>query len=412
MTTLAVAVFLLVYLGMIFGGLPFLQLDRTGIALLGAIVLIASQVISVEDAYRSLHSPTLILLFSFMVISAQLRLGGFYPWVARRIASSNSSPPAFLGAVIIVSAYLSAIFSNDVVCLAMAPVIIEICRARNLNPMPFLISLACAANIGSAATLIGNPQNMLIGQTLNLSFGRYLLLTFTPVALSLIVTWCIVIILKNRQGWVSGKSTMTIPEEKRNEEPAPLDLWQTTKGLAVAIILFIAFLYAPWPRELMALAGAGLLLCSRRLHSRHMLGLVDWQLLILFMGLFVVNHALQQTGLPTQVVKALASVGFNMRDPGPLFITSFALSNIVSNVPAVMLLLPTTVGDYAGTLLALSSTLAGNLLIVGSIANIIVVNESARKGITIDWRDHAALGIPVTFASLVISGAYLSLFTS
>ena len=409
MTTLAVAVFLLVYLGMIFGGLPFLQLDRTGIALLGAIVLVASQVISVEDAYRSLHSPTLILLFSFMVISAQLRLGGFYPWVAHWIASSNGSPPALLGAVVLAAAYLSAVFSNDVVCLAMAPVIIEICRARNLNPVPFLVGLACAANIGSAATLIGNPQNMLIGQTLNLSFRRYLLLTFIPIALSLIVTWCI-IVLKCRQGWVSGESAMTIPDDKRSEGPAPLDLWQTTKGLAVAIVLFIAFLYAPWPRELMALAGAGLLLCSRRLHSRHMLGLVDWQLLILFMGLFVVNHALQQTGLPTQVVEALASAGFNMRDPGPLFVTSFALSNIVSNVPAVMLLLPTTVGEHAGTLLALSSTLAGNLLIVGSIANIIVVNESAQKGITVGWRDHAALGVPVTFATLAINGAYLSLF--
>jgi len=410
-TTLAVAVFLLVYLGMIFGGLPFLQLDRTGIALLGAIVLVASQVISVEEAYRSLHLPTLILLFSFMVVSAQLRLGGFYPWAARRIASSNGSPPALLGAVILAAACLSAVFSNDVVCLAMAPVIIEICRAKRLNPVPFLIGLACAANIGSAATLIGNPQNILIGQTLNLSFGRYVLLTFIPIALSLIVTWCIVIILKRRQGWASGESAMAIPEDKRSEEPEPLDLWQTTKGLAVAIVLFIAFLYAPWPRELMALAGAGLLLCSRRLHSRHMLGLVDWQILILFIGLFVVNHAVQQTGLLTQVVEALASAGFDLRDSGPLFVTSFALSNIVSNVPAVMLLLPTTAGEYAGTLLALSSTLAGNLLIVGSIANIIVVNESARKGVMIGWRDHAAFGIPVTLATLAITVAYLALLS-
>lgn len=396
---------------MIFGGLPFLQLDRTGIALLGAIVLVASQVISVEDAYRSLHSPTLILLFSFMVISAQLRLGGFYPWIARCIASSNGSPPALLGAVIISSAYLSAVFSNDVVCLAMAPVIIEICRARNLNPMPFLIGLACAANIGSAGTLIGNPQNILIGQTLNLSFGRYLLLTFIPVALSLVLTWCIVIVLQRRKGWWLGISAMTGSDNKRVEEHAPLDRWQTIKGLIVAIALLAAFLVAPWPRELMALAGAGLLLCSRRLHSSHMLGLVDWQLLILFMGLFVVNHAMQQTGLPRQLIESLALAGFDMRDSGPLFVTSFGLSNIVSNVPAVMLLLPTTVGEFAGTVLALSSTLAGNLLIVGSIANIIVVNESARKGVMIDWRDHAAFGIPVTFATLATTGAYLALLS-
>jgi len=392
---------------MIFGGLPFLQLDRTGIALLGAIVLVASQVISVEEAYRSLHSATLILLFAFMVISAQLRLGGFYPWIARRIGSLNTRPSILLGAIIFVAAYLSAVFSNDVVCLAMAPVIAEICLARRLNPLPFLIGLACAANIGSAATLIGNPQNMLIGQTLNLSFGRYLLVTSVPVALSLIATWCLIVASKYRQDWTAADPSTRLVEDGRNGDDVPLDLWQTGKGLMVAAALFVAFLFAPWPRELMALAGAGLLLTSRRLHSRRMLGLVDWQLLILFMGLFVVNHAMQQTELPSRVVDALASNGFDLRTQGPLFITSFVLSNIVSNVPAVMLLLPTTVGEHAGTVLALSSTLAGNLLIVGSIANIIVVNEAACKGIRIDWREHAKLGVPVTVATLAISSAYL-----
>lgn len=409
MTSLIVTVFLLVYLGMIFGGLPFLQLDRTGIALLGAIVLVASQVISVEEAYRSLHAPTLILLFAFMVISAQLRLGGFYTWIARRIGSLNTRPPMLLGAIIGVAAYLSAIFSNDVVCLAMAPVIVEISLTKRLNPIPFLIGLACAANIGSAATLIGNPQNMLIGQTLNMSFGRYLLVTSIPVALSLVVTWSLIVALRYRQGWIAADSSTLSAEDARNGEGAPLDLWQTGKGLMVAATLFVAFLFAPWPRELMALAGAGLLLTSRRLHSRRMLGLVDWQLLILFMGLFVVNHAMQQTEIPSRVVEALATNGFDLRTQGPLFITSFVLSNIVSNVPAVMLLLPTTVGEHAGTVLALSSTLAGNLLIVGSIANIIVVNEAASKGIKIDWREHAKLGVPVTVVTLAISSAYLYL---
>lgn len=407
MTSIVVTVFLLVYFGMIFGGLPYLQLDRTGIALLGAIALVASQVISVEEAYRSMHSPTLILLFSFMVVSAQLRLGGFYPWIARRIGSLNARPSMLLGANIGVAAYLSAVFSNDVVCLAMAPVIAEICLARRLNPVPFLVGLACAANIGSATTLIGNPQNMLIGQTLNLSFGRYLLVTSIPVALSLIVTWCLIVALRYRKGWIAADFSTLPVEDARNGEDAQLDLWQTGKGLMVAATLFAAFLFAPWPRDLMALAGAGLLLTSRRLHSRRMLGLVDWQLLILFMGLFVVNHAMQQTELPSRVVEALASNGFDLRAQMPLFITSFVLSNIVSNVPAVMLLLPTTVGEHAGTVLALSSTLAGNLLIVGSIANIIVVSEASRRGIKIDWREHAKLGVPVTVATLAISSLYL-----
>lgn len=407
MTALVVTVFLLVYMGMIFGGLPFLQLDRTGIALLGAITLVASQVISVDEAFRSLHSPTLILLFAFMVISAQLRLGGFYSWIARRIGSLNTRPPMLLGAIIGFAAYLSAVFSNDVVCLALAPAIAEICLARRLNPIPFLIGLACAANIGSAATLIGNPQNMLIGQTLNMSFGRYLMVTSIPVALSLIVTWCLIVALRHRHGWIAAASSALPANDSRNEEEAPLDLWQTGKGLMVAATLFAAFLFAPWPRDLMALAGAGLLLTSRRLHSHRMLGLVDWQLLILFMGLFVVNHAMQQTELPARVVEALAGYGFDLRTQGPLFVTSFILSNVVSNVPAVMLLLPTTVGEHAGTVLALSSTLAGNLLIVGSIANIIVVNEATRKGIKIDWQEHAKLGVPITVATLVIASAYL-----
>lgn len=407
MTSLIVTVFLFVYLGMIFGGLPFLQLDRTGIALLGAIILVASQAMSVEEAYQSLHPPTLILLFAFMVISAQLRLGGFYSWIARRIGSRNIRPAMLLGTMIWVAACLSAVFSNDVVCLAMSPVIAEICLARRLNPIPFLIGLACSANIGSAVTLIGNPQNMLIGQILNLSFGRYLMVTSIPVGLSLLVTWCLIVASRCQQGWITTTSSTQLAESSRDGEDAPIDLWQTSKGLVVAATLFAAFLFAPWPHDLMALAGAGLLLTSRRLHSRRMLGLVDWQLLILFMGLFVVNYALQQTELPTRVVEAMASGGFDLRAPTPLFISSFALSNLVSNVPAVMLLLPTTVGEYAGTVLALSSTLAGNLLIVGSVANIIVVSEAARYGIKIDWREHAKLGVPISVATLTVSGTYL-----
>jgi Na+/H+ antiporter NhaD/arsenite permease-like protein len=407
MTSLIVAIFLLVYLGMIFGGLPFLQLDRTGIALLGAIALVASQSMSVDEAYRSLHAPTLILLFSFMVISAQLRLGGFYPWVTRRTGMLEIRPAMLLGTMIAVAAALSAVFSNDIVCLAMAPVLAEICLARRLDPVPFLLGLACAANIGSAATLIGNPQNMLIGQTLDLSFGRYLLVAAAPVVLCLVVTWGLIVFLRRRRGWSAAGASNVPADGARGGQDVPLDRWQSGKGLAVAASLFACFVFVPWPRDLMALAGAGLLLTSRSLHSRRMLGLVDWQLLILFMGLFVVNHAMQQTGLPARAVDALAAHGFDLQAQGTLFMTSFVLSNVVSNVPAVMLLLPTTMGEHAGTVLALSSTLAGNLLIVGSIANIIVVQEAARKGIRIDWREHAKLGVPVSVATLAMTGAYL-----
>ncbi|HEU4644023.1 MAG TPA: SLC13 family permease, partial [Burkholderiales bacterium] len=166
MTTTVLVVFAVVYLGMILGGLPFLQLDRTGVALLGAIALVGLGVLSPEAAARSIHLPTLLLLFSFMVISAQMRLGGFYTRVTLEIVELRLSPPALLGAMIVVVAMLSAVFSNDVICLAMAPVLADACLARRLDPVPYLLGLACAANIGSAATLIGNPQNMLIGQVL------------------------------------------------------------------------------------------------------------------------------------------------------------------------------------------------------------------------------------------------------
>ena len=173
MTAAVVIVFGLVYLGMILGGLPFVQLDRTGVALLGAIALVGIGAVTPEAAVQALHVPTLILLFAFMALSAQMRLGGFYAWVTLRLAVLPLTPPRLLSALIIVVAVLSAVFSNDIVCLAVAPVLIDACQRRRLDPMPYLLALACAANIGSAATLIGNPQNILIGSTVRLPFGGY-----------------------------------------------------------------------------------------------------------------------------------------------------------------------------------------------------------------------------------------------
>ena len=183
----------------------------------------------------------------------------------------------------------------------------------------------------------------------------------------------------------------------------------TPKGLTVALTIVACFLFTSWPREVVALTGAGVLLTSRRLHSRQMLGLVDWELLVLFMGLFVVNHALQKTGLPARLVADLAAAGVPLQHFGPLFATTFALSNIVSNVPAVMLLLPSVAHTLAGPTLAMVSTLAGNLFIVGSVANIIVVDAAARQGITIGWRAHARIGLPVTIVTLSIVAVYLGL---
>jgi Na+/H+ antiporter NhaD/arsenite permease-like protein len=407
MTATVVAVFAVVYLGMILGGLPFLQLDRTGVALLGAIALVAIGDLSPEQAAEAIHLPTLLLLFSFMVVSAQMRLGGFYTWVTQRIAALPVGPAALLGAVIAAVAVLSAVFSNDVVCLAIAPVLADGCLRRRLDPVPFLLALACAANIGSAATLIGNPQNMLIGEVLQLPFGGYFLEAIVPVALGLVALWAL-LAWQSRHRWQAADAVDAALLARHEAEYPPLGRWQTAKGLAVAAALIVVFLFTDLPRDVAALTGAGLLLMSRKLHSTQMLGQVDWELLILFIGLFVVNHALAQTGLAAQAVQALAAHGFALQEPGPLFAATLVLSNVVSNVPAAMLLLPAATEPYSGPLLALTSTLAGNLLIVGSIANIIVVDAARRQGIAIDWRRHLRTGLPVTVLTLAITAAWFA----
>jgi len=409
MTATVVAVFAIVYVGMILGGLPFLQLDRTGIALLGAIALVAFGVLTPEQAAQSQHLPTLVLLFSFMVISAQMRLGGFYTWVTLRVAALALAPWMLLGVVIAVVAVLSAVFSNDIICLAIAPVLADACVRRGLAPIPFLLALACAANIGSAATLIGNPQNMLIGEVLKLSFGGYFLEAILPVVLGLAALWA-VIAWQTRGRWLvsEAQGPDALVPARRATDQTPFDPWQTAKGLAVAGALVMVFLLTDWPRDVAALTGAGVLLMSRRLHSTHMLGLVDWELLVLFIGLFAVNHALEHTGLTAQAVQALAAAGFPLTEPAPLFATAVVLANVVSNVPSIMLLLPAATEPFAGPMLALVSTLAGNLFIVGSIANIIVVDAARRRGIAIDWRRHARTGVPVALATLAITAAWFA----
>jgi Na+/H+ antiporter NhaD/arsenite permease-like protein len=399
-----VAIFGVVYLGMFLGGLPRLKLDRSGVALLGAIAVIALTGQTVQDAARAVDLPTLVLLFAFMVVSAQMRLGGFYTAVTRRVAALPLPRSGLLAVLIVVAGTLSAVFSNDVVCLAMTPVVARLCLQRGLNPLPFLVGLACAANIGSAATLIGNPQNMLIGSVMQLNFADHLRQALPPVALSLLLLWLWL-------GWGPGLRAVDghpvpAPMPLADDEPE-FDAFQTAKGLGVATLLLLIFLFTDWPRDVSALVGAGVLLLSRRLHSAHVMGFVDWQLLLLFIGLFVVNQAFESTGLAAEAVAWLAMQGVHLNEPGPLLVAGVLLSNLVSNVPAVMLLLPHLQGDSTGVMLALVSTFAGNLLLVGSIANLIVVDLARKSGIDIGWKQHARIGIPVTLGTLVLAWAWL-----
>jgi Na+/H+ antiporter NhaD/arsenite permease-like protein len=393
-------IFALVYGGMILGEIPGLALDRTGIALLGAIALVVAGRASPDEALQFIDVPTLSLLFGLMVVSAQFRLGGFYSHVTRKLAGLEVSPPALLAWLIGVSGLLSALLANDVVCLAMAPVLIEGSVRRKLDPVPFLLALACASNVGSALTLIGNPQNMLIGESLRLSFRGYLLDASLPSLVGLAVVW-LVIVLQVRGRWEAPGGTTP------DVESPPLDRWQTAKGLLVLGALLIFFLSTSYRRDVAALAAAGVLLSSRYMASREILGLVDWHLLVLFIGLFVVNGTLSSSGTLAYAMNELGARGIDFAEPGSLFMATAALSNLVSNVPAVMLLLPYAQGPGAGAVLALSSTLAGNLFVVGSIANIIVIDQARRLGVEIGWRRHARVGVPVTVVTLALAWIFL-----
>ncbi|GAB4212068.1 MAG: SLC13 family permease [Rhodoferax sp.] len=402
-----VAVFATVYIGLMLGGLPWLKLDRSGVALLGAIAMVGLGIMSLNEAAAAVDLPTLVLLFAFMVLSAQMRLGGFYTAVVHALAQLRMGPRALMAALIAVTAGLAAVFSNDIVCLALTPVVVQMCQRRGLNPVAYCLALACAANIGSAATLIGNPQNMLIGSMARLDFADYARRAALPVGLGLLALW----------GWLAWRAealhgttpgtaaaapaqTPLAPGFGPLQQPA-FDAWQSSKGALVATVLLIVFLATDVPREVAALVGAGVLLSSRRLHSARVLGLIDGGLLLLFVGLFVVNRALAATGLPLQAVQWLAQHGVALNHTSTLLGLSVVLSNLVSNVPAVMLLLPHVQGDAAAALLALASTFAGNLMLVGSIANLIVVDLAQRCGVRIGWREHLRVGLPVTLLSLI-----------
>ncbi len=395
-------IFAFVYIGMFLGEIPGLRLDRTGIALIGAILILWGGILTPEQAWNAVDVPTIALLFGLMVVSSQFRLGGFYVATTRKLATLPLSPKWLLLALTWVAGILSALLANDIICLAMTPILVEGCAHRKLNPVPFLLALACASNIGSAATLIGNPQNMLVGQRLQLSFSGYLLDGLVPAGLGLFIAWAAI-------GWLyRGKwhREFSIPTV---EDVPRFNSWQTSKGVAILTILLVAFLFFPLPREVVALTAAGVLLASRKMASRQMLGLVDWQILVLFIGLFIVNHALETSGLLAQGMAGIAKTGIDLQHPAWLFSVTVVLSNLVSNVPAVMLLLPAAIHPLAGPILALSSTLAGNLILVGSIANLIVVDKASQMGIKIDWKEHARVGIPVTILTLIAAAVWLGL---
>lgn len=400
MATLAVIVFILVYIGMALGRVPGLAVDRTGVALLGLITLLASGDLSLDEAGRAVDMPTIALLFALMILSAQFEQSGFYGYVAARVTRAARNPKALLCVLIAVTGILSAILTNDVIAFAFTPLICVGLLSQKLDPRPYLVALAGAANAGSALTLIGNPQNILIGQAGGLDFWRYIAVALPPVILSLVFVYGAVA--------MTWRTSLAAPVSTPAAVPVALDRFQTAKGLLAILALIVLFL-TPLPRELGALAVAGVLLLSRRLSSREMIGAVDWHLLLLFTCLFGVTAAFAKTGLAQQGLEGLAQAGFLPQSLSVMLPVTLASSNTIGNVPAVILILKLLPDLPAGVLsgLALLSTFAGNLLLTGSLCNIIVAERAEASGARLSFADFARSGIPMTLASLAVTALWL-----
>jgi len=399
-TLLVVATFLAVYVGMALGRWPGLKIDRTGIAVLGAIVLYSTGLVSNAMVLEAIDFPTLIVLFGLMVLSAQFAACGFYDWCSARIAATHASPVAILALTVSVAGALSALLANDVVVFAMTPMLITGLSRRGLDPRPYLIALASAANAGSAATVIGNPQNILIGQVGRLDFWAFAAACGPPALLALATVFGVIWMV-----WRRKLSDLAV-RDGRVEIPR-MDGFGVGKGVVAAAVL-LALFSTRLPHVADVLLVTAVLLISRRLATRDVLGLVDWHLLVLFGGLFIVTAALAETPLPANALAAMMAFGIEPKGlPAMVLLTLFG-SNTIGNVPTVVLL-TTVLKDLPTEILyamAALSTLAGNLLIVGSLANIIVVERAKQAGVTLGFMEHARCGIPIALISLALTIAW------
>ncbi len=401
MTATILILFTATYLGMALGRFPGLSIDRTGIALVAAILLLAAGALDTTQLVAAVDFPTIFILLGLMILSAQYAGSGFYDWCALKVAQAARSPARLLAVIVLVAGGLSAVLANDVVVFAMTPMLCLGLQARKLDPRPYLIALAGAANAGSAATLIGNPQNILIGQVGHLDFWRFLAVCGGPALAAMAIVYGTV--------WLVWRGRFGMPQEGGGQvAPVALDRWQLGKAVAATLVLLVLFT-RDIPQEHAVLLIAGVMMISRRMASRDMLGMVDWHLLVLFAALFAINHALGLTGIPAALVGDLQAAGWLPDRLAVMLPLALAGSNSIGNVPAVILLLAAWPSPPEGALygLALLSTLAGNLLLPGSLANIIVAERAAAAGVRLGFVEHARCGVPMALLSMALAAVWL-----
>jgi Na+/H+ antiporter NhaD and related arsenite permeases len=382
------------------GKSPVFRVDRAGASIIGAIALIGLGVLSFDDAVKSVDYKTIVILFSMMIVVANLKLAGFFELLGNVVLDKVSTKKGLLLSIIVASGVMSAIAINDIVCLLFTPVVLMICRKSQCNPIPHLIGLATASNIGSAATLLGNPQNILIASLSGLSFFSYFVIAGPIAVLGLAATYAIILSLykSELQGFISYSF---------RAEESFFHMYLIRKSLLIMVCILVAYMLG-YELVLAVSFGAAFLLITRRVNPNKVYTSVDFNLLVIFIGLFVIVGGVERSGLMEYVMGILPSREIN--NVSIFALLTIILSNIVSNVPAVLLLkffIPQVDGANWWKALALFSTLAGNFTITGSIANLIVVEMAKRQSIVVTARDYFKVGFPLTLITTILSILWL-----
>ncbi|HTT79314.1 MAG TPA: anion transporter [Stellaceae bacterium] len=392
----AVAVFAATYVGLALGRLPGLRIDRAGIALVGASLMLATGTLRLAGVARAIDSDTLALLLGMMIVVANLRLSGFFRLVTGWIVAAARRPLALLIAVTVASGLFSAFLLNDAICLVMTPLVIEVARRLGRDPVPYLLAVAMAANIGSAATITGNPQNILIGSFSRIPYGIFAAHLAPLAALGLAAT-VVLIALLHRAEFRGGALL--------DARPAPAHLHRplAIKSVVVVLLMMAAF-FAGEPPATVALVAGAVMLLTRIVAAQRIYREIDWPLLLMFAGLFVVVAGFERAALRSAALPAIAAAGLGR--PWELIAATAALSNLVSNVPAVLVLQP-FVAHLAAPgrtwlIVAMAATFAGNLTVLGSVANLIVVQLARADSIHIGFWHHFRVGAPLTLLTLAL----------
>jgi len=400
---LALTIFALTYFAIAGGKFPSLRLDRTGAAFVGAVAMVLTRVLTGRDALAAIDFHTITLLLGMMIVVAYLRVGGAFSLAADALLQRVKSGYGLLAMTVIVAGVLAAFFINDVVCLALTPLVIETAEALDANPIPYLLAVVTASNVGSVATITGNPQNMIVAGFAHLGYLRFAA-HLAPVAIGGLAIVFTVIAIAYRHDLRRVRQAIGMAPVRRGAARAVM-----IKSAVVASVTLVLFM-GGFPVHLVALGAAAVMLVTRRIKPARIYTRVDWTTLLMFAGLFIVVAGAQSTGLPAQLVKWIGVE--RMTGTATLAIVSAVLSNIVSNVPAVLLFRPLFpilgASEHTALVLASSSTLAGNLTVVGSIANLIVIETAHRRGVRISFYKYLRVGVPITILTLAGDILFLS----